>query len=102
MAGPNQFASSFSAVISTAGDNTVITPAAVDRFIRVLWVCVIPANANTVDNLTTIKFNGGTTIYTVYAVSKERHFDGNKGQNVVVNLANNNPVAVNIHYLDLK
>lgn len=92
--------SAYTGLLSTAGDNTVITPAAGKR-IQVVWVNFLPNSDNTVANLVTVKFGTGAGFYLNYAVGHFEVFTGAVDQSVVVNLTNAQPVAVTIHYSEI-
>jgi hypothetical protein len=86
----------YAGVLSTAGDNVVVTPGATQR-VRLFWVAFIPNSDNSTANLVTVKA-GATTYYVGYALAHWEVFDGPVNTPLVVNLANAQPVAVTIHY----
>ncbi|UTI65621.1 hypothetical protein NBH00_05270 [Paraconexibacter antarcticus] len=93
--------SSFAAVLSTAGDNAVIAPAAGKR-IRVYWVAFIPSSDNASANLVTVGWpSTAVNMYIGYALAHWEVFTGAINEPVNVNLANAQPVAVTIHYQEI-
>lgn len=65
---------------------------------------VIPNSDNTSSNLVTIQMTIGgvlTTIYNVYALGRAAVFQGDVNTNLVITLANAQPVSVNAHYKEV-
>ena len=77
-----------------------ITPSA-GKKISLLWVAFVPSPDNSTANLVQVGFDGDTPVYTGYALAHWERFDGAVGQNLIVTLANSQPVAVTVHYEEL-
>lgn len=76
-----------------------ITPSAPTKSIRLLWVAFVPNPDNSGANLVTVGFEGASTpVYTGYALAHWEMFDGAPGVPLQISLANNQPVAVTVHY----
>lgn len=88
---------SYASVISTSGNNVVITPT-VGKSVRIFWVAFIPNSDNASANLVTVKFTAGATLYVGYALAHWEVFTGAVNDTVTVNLQNAQSVAVTIHY----
>jgi hypothetical protein len=86
----------YAAVVSAAGDTTVVTPTAGQK-VRLVWVSFLPRSDNTAGNLVTVKL-GTVPKYIGEALAHWELFDGGLGEALTVNLANAQPMAVNIHY----
>lgn len=97
----NRFAgglTSTAAVLSAAGNNTLITPPA-GKSVRLQWVSMIPDTDNATANLVTVQFlTSGQVLYIAYAMAHWELFTGNVNEPLTVTLANAQPVAVTAHW----
>lgn len=83
------------AELLTSSDS--ITPSA-GKAIQVVWVQIVANPDNTAANLTTIEFDGGPTLYKVYALGRSAVFTGEADQALNIELDTAEPVSVNIQY----
>lgn len=89
----------YAEVLTTAGDNIAITPVT-GNAIRVYWVSFVPDQDNTSSTVVTVKI-GSRSIYVGYAMAHWEIFEGEIGEQVIVNLSSSNKVAVTIHYKEV-
>jgi len=83
--------------------STTITPTS-GKGIQLCWVQVVPNSDNSSSNLVTIQMTIGgvlTTIYNVYALGRSAVFQGDTNTNLVITLANAQPVSVNAQYKEI-
>jgi hypothetical protein len=83
--------------------STTITPTT-GKGIQLCWIQVVPNSDNSTANLVTIQLTIGgvlTTIYNVYALGRSAVFLGDVNTNLVITLANAQPVSINLQYKEL-
>lgn len=95
LAGPK---SAFASLINAT--TTVITPAA-NNYIEISWVYAITDPDSATSPLITVTL-GSTAIYAGYAIAHSEVFKGAVGDTVTVTLSEAAPVAVTIHYRELR
>ena len=90
--------------ISTNGDNTIVSPSATNKKLRVYWVYLNTSENNSSEVLATLKFGAsGPTIYKTYlgapgAFSHWEQVDGGTGLPLIINLSGSQGVNVNLTY----
>lgn len=80
--------------------STSITPTS-GKKLEVVWCQVIADPDNSDGNLITIGFDGGSTLYKVYALGRSAVFTGDTDQALDITLENGQPVTVNIQYREV-
>lgn len=83
--------------------STTITPTT-GKGIQLCWIQVVPNSDNSTANLVTIQLTISgtlTTIYNVYALGRSAVFLGDVNTNLVITLANSQPVSVNLQYKEV-
>lgn len=78
-----------------------MTPAA-GKFLRLVWVLVVPNPDNLFANRVRVKFGAaGSPLYEGYALAHWEIFNGGIDQPLILNTQTADPVSVTVHYREI-